>query len=263
MAQVERVLGTRVSMDADHQYLRALIEDALSTVALVVVHVQHRHAAAATAQQGLGGHSRIVDEAIAAHEIGACMVPGRPRDAEDTSHAPRQQPGGTGRRIGPGLGSGPGSGRDGTAVVHRIQPQAGGEVSRFQVTAQRAHRPYRRERLTLAVAGVQLKPLSPGRFKKCQIARAVYQGQHSVAVVLWDANLVTARQQGLDHKPCAGGRFKTRNALAAEELVLGRVGLMRGREENQHGNSIELDLQALFSQSSRYDAFTLGVIAVP
>ena len=43
MAQVERVFSAWVAVQAHEQHVRALVEEALRPVAMVVVHIEHRH----------------------------------------------------------------------------------------------------------------------------------------------------------------------------------------------------------------------------
>ncbi len=74
MAQVERVLGARVTMDRDGEDVGALVEQALRAVAVVVVHIEHRHARHAGIAQRLCGQRRVVEKAVAAEEVGARVV---------------------------------------------------------------------------------------------------------------------------------------------------------------------------------------------
>ena len=222
-------------MQADRQHVGTLVEDALRAVAVVVVDVQHRHAVAAADPQRLRRHGRVVDEAVAAHEIGAGMVPGRARQAEHAARALRQQRRGAGSSIGTGLGRQPGAGTERAAVVHRIQPQPRGEVVGLHVAAQAAYRPHRRKGLALGVARVQRQPLRPGRLQEGQIAPRMHLRQQRAAVALRHLDVVAARAQCLQHELGPRRCLEARHALAAEELEGWRVVSVRRRIQNLHG----------------------------
>ena len=77
MAEAEQVLGHRIAVDRDREHVVAGVEDGLRAVAVVVVDIEHGHAPGAAIAQGLRGERGVVQEAIAAEELGAGMVAGR------------------------------------------------------------------------------------------------------------------------------------------------------------------------------------------
>ena len=201
MAQVERVFGARVAMQAHEEHVRALVEEALRPVAVVVVHIQHRHAPTPLRAQRLRRHGGVVQEAVAAHEVGARMVARWTGGAEHGVLACAQQPGSAHRCIGTGLGRRPGAGAEGRTVVHRVQAQPGGEVRRLHIGAQAAHGPHRGEGLAIGVARLQRQPVGPGAFQKSQVAGRVDQRQHRAAVGAGLTQHVAACHQLLLHEP--------------------------------------------------------------
>ena len=87
VAEVERVFRLRVAVDGLEQHIGAVVEDGLRAVAVVVVHIEDRHARRAAVEEGLRGDGGIVDEAVAAEEIGAGMVAGRTAQGEGGARA--------------------------------------------------------------------------------------------------------------------------------------------------------------------------------
>ena len=64
MAQVKRVFGARVAVDAGKQHIGPVIKNGLGAVAMVVVHVQHGHARQASIAQVLGRQGGVVEKAV-------------------------------------------------------------------------------------------------------------------------------------------------------------------------------------------------------
>ncbi|MDT4869556.1 hypothetical protein FQZ97_1045930 [compost metagenome] len=85
MAQEEGVLGHRVAVDGDREHIGSLIEDGLRAVAVVVVHIQHRHLRVARIAQRLRGDGRVVQEAVTAQKVGTRMVARRARECKRTA----------------------------------------------------------------------------------------------------------------------------------------------------------------------------------
>jgi hypothetical protein len=91
MAEEEGVLGGGVAVQAHIEHVGARLEKGLAAVAVVVVDVEQRDARAAAVEQRLRGQRGVVEEAVAAHEIGAGVMARRPAGAEHGALAARQQ----------------------------------------------------------------------------------------------------------------------------------------------------------------------------
>ena len=221
-------------MDADEQHVGAVVEDGLRAVAVVVVDIQHRHARCAAVAQGLRGHGGVVEKAVAAHEVRACVVARRARGAEAGPLAFQERLCRAGSGIGARLGCRPGAGAQGAAVVHRIQAQAGREVLRLNVAAQGAHRPGGGEGLLIGIGGAQRQPLIPRAAQKFEITRCVHLAQHGRAVDIGCVQHVAACAQRLLDKHRTAGRFKTRHAVAAKDFVARVVAGLAGVGEDAH-----------------------------
>src|SRR3546814_1638715 len=90
-AQEERELLLRVGVDRDRQHVVATVEDLLRAVAMVIVDVEDRDPARAGIAERLRRDCRIVEEAIAAIEIGAGMMARRPAEREGRGRAVRSE----------------------------------------------------------------------------------------------------------------------------------------------------------------------------
>ena len=63
-------------MQADGQHVVAVVENRLGAVAMVEVHIQHGDLAIALVTKGLGHDGSVVEETVAAEQIGVGMVSG-------------------------------------------------------------------------------------------------------------------------------------------------------------------------------------------
>lgn len=82
MAEETGIFVQRVGMEADHLHIAAPVEDLLSPVAVMVVDIEDRDARRSLLPEPLRGDRGVVEEAVAAHEAGACVMAGRAAQRE-------------------------------------------------------------------------------------------------------------------------------------------------------------------------------------
>ena len=163
------------------------------------------------------------------------MVAGRACGAEHATFAGRQPGCSAHGGVGARLGRRPGAGRQRRAVVHRIQPQAGGEIGGLPIAAQGAHRPDRWKRLAIGIGAVQRQPVGPGAFQERQITRRMDPVQDGAGVQVWRTQRMATRQQRLLHKRSPRRGFEARHALSPEKLEFRRVQDLLLRKKRDHG----------------------------
>ena len=82
MAPEEGIIGRRVRMDRGKGDVGAIVEDVLSAVAVVIVHVEDRDSSAGSGGM-LGRDGRIAEVGITAEIVRAGMMSGRAAQGED------------------------------------------------------------------------------------------------------------------------------------------------------------------------------------
>src|SRR5690348_18494653 len=85
MAKKIGIFLLRIGMQGDRQHIVALVKDLLRAVAMVIVDIEDGDAPGAGVAERLGGNGRVVEEAIAAVEIGAGVMAGRPAERDDSA----------------------------------------------------------------------------------------------------------------------------------------------------------------------------------
>ena len=112
-AQEVGELHRRVSVQGDEEHVRAVVEDRLGAVAVVVVEIEDGDPSGTAIQQMLGGDGRVVEEAVAAVEVRCGVVARRAAQGEGGAFPPiGDEPCGRERGLRAGVDGTPGSGRD-------------------------------------------------------------------------------------------------------------------------------------------------------
>ena len=225
----------RIAVNAREKDIRALVEDRLRAVAVVIVDVQDGHTIEAAVAQSLCRDRRVVQEAVAAEEVGARMMAGRARQGEGAArpaqHMPRRRQctGGAATRRRPG----PRGQR--TARVEREKPHARRETRREHIRAESADRPVRGNGIALRVGGIQRDPFVPGAAQEIHVALRMNPGDGFLGNFgrrLDRSEL--ARLQFAQHVVGTGRHFETRHELATEHLALALVQRVAVVEEREH-----------------------------
>jgi hypothetical protein len=186
---------------------------------VVVVHVEHGDAFDARVAQRLRRDRGVVDEAVAAEEVGARMVPRRPREREGRALAaddalrrgPRAR-----RAVARG---GPAAGRERRAGVEREQAHARRKALGQHVGAHAARGPVRRQRIARRVGRVERHPLVPRMRDEVQVARRMHLGQQRLVEGIGRLQRAEAAAlQLMLHMVDARGHLEARHELAAEHL---------------------------------------------
>ena len=241
MPQKEGVFGAGVAVDGGGEHIAALIKHGLRAVAVVVVHIEHGHARQAAIAQGLGGHRRVVDEAIPAHEVGPRVVPRWSRQRQSGPLATqdrlrrRQR---TGRAF---AGCGPTARHQGRARIKRVLPQPCGEVQRGYVGAKAVARrqwPDRGQGVHRRVGRVKRHPVVPGVGQKIQVIRVVHPAQGRVQRQVGRRGQHGAHRstrQFVQHVLQSLRHFVAIDHAAAEHFLAAAVFGVAGVVKDEHG----------------------------
>ena len=232
VAEVERVFRLRVAVDGLEQHIGAVVEDGLRAVAVVVVHIEDRHARRAAVEEGLRGDGGIVDEAVAAEEIGAGMVAGRTAQGEGGARAFCNAPLRRQRHLRAQPRGLPGAGGERRAAVVGIQPQLRDEIVRLDIVPKAADRPHSGNRIARVA---QRRPALPCAFEETQVARRVHALDGREREALGCRNRADALVgDGLENVVGALGLFKAGDEFAAVELELAAVEVVVGGVDDVH-----------------------------
>ncbi|MCY1362044.1 hypothetical protein D9M69_487430 [compost metagenome] len=227
-------------MQAGEVHVAAFVEDGLRAVAVVVVDIEHGHALDARIAQRLRGDGGVVDEAVAAEEVGARVVAGRAREREGAALAAedalRRRPR-TGRAVARG---GPAAAHQRRAGVERKEAQARGKALGQHIGAHAARGPVRGQRVARGVGGVERHPLVPGMGDEVEVTRCVHLRQQRVVERV--GRLQRAEAAALEfvpHMVDAGGHLEAGHQLAPEHfdlaLVQGVLVVVDGEHEAAKG----------------------------
>ena len=219
MAEEEGVFGARVAMDAGEKHIRPVVKNGLRAVAVVVVHVQHRHSVHAGIAQVLRRQCGVVQEAIAAEKISPRMVARRAAKGEGCAIALHDSLCSAQRTVRAGPGRHPGAaGKRGTCVK-RIQPHLGRKVIGLLVCAKGACGPDRGQDVLVRVSHVQRHPLLPCSCQKVQITRAVNRRKRRLVKGLrLQHRAQLAAPQLRQHMVSTGRHLKARHQRAPEHF---------------------------------------------
>ena len=222
----------------------AVVEDRLRAVAVVVVDIEHRHSLGTAVAQGLRGQRGVVQEAVAAEEVGPGVVAGRARQRQGAAglalrHGTRRRER-TGRT---GACGEPASGHQRRAGVERVQAHAGREIFGQHVPAHAGRRPHAGQRVVAGVGRIEPDPLGPRVLDEVQTTRRVDPRQSGVqadaegAVVRWVSQLEGTLPQRGQHMVQALRRYVARHEAAAEHLVAALVQVVQRVVEDDHFSS--------------------------
>jgi len=218
-------------MDRGKEHVVACVEDRLSAIAVVVVHVEDRHLAMALVEKRLGGDGGVVEVAITAHQVAGGVVPRRATQRERTVGAALDRLLCGQRDLGGAVGRLPGAGGNRRAaveaVVTELAVQAGG-----QHAAQGAGGPGVGQQVAvLAECG----PALPGTFEEVQVVAAMDTLQRREAKVLRGKD--RAQPTGFDplqYVVGARGHFEAGHQLPVHQFTAAVVQVVIVRVDRQH-----------------------------
>ena len=185
MAEEEGIFLARVGMDRGEQHVAAAPEDLLRAVAVMIVDVEHRHLAGAAVAKGLGGDRGVVEEAIAAIEVAAGVMAGRPAQSEGDGIAGGDQCLAGQRDIGRGGDRGPGAGGDRRAGVEGIVAELAVDGGRHD-PPHAGRPPAQRQRV---ICAVRRHPALPGGGEEIDEAGLVNPPHRVEAELAWRQHL--------------------------------------------------------------------------
>ena len=174
IAEIVGIFGVRIAVDAGELHIRALVEDGLRAVAVVVVDVEHGDALHARVAQRLRGNGGVVEEAVAPEEIRAGMVARRAREGEGRALSLQHARGSGHRTVRARSRGPPGARRQRRARVVREQAHPCRKACRQHIGAKGPDRPVGRQGIAPGIGRVHRHPLAPCLREKVDIARRVY-----------------------------------------------------------------------------------------
>src|SRR5690606_25144685 len=154
-----------IGMDRSKEDVATVIEDRLRSIAVVIVHVQHRKLGGPLVAPSLGSDGRIVEEAVAAVVVRGCMVPWWTTEGEDSAPSLSQLLQAGQGDIYRGGHSPPGAGGDRRAGIEGIIGKLAIDDFRFAI-AHAAHRPIQGKGI---MASPTLCPEVPGLLKEVHV----------------------------------------------------------------------------------------------
>ena len=90
-------VARRIRVNRRVKHVRALVENILGAVAMVVIDIENCHASGAVVPQALRGDRRVVQETVTAVVVACCVVTRRPAQAERGSFPALRDADGAGR----------------------------------------------------------------------------------------------------------------------------------------------------------------------
>ena len=216
----------RVGVHGTHEHIGTFVENLLGAVAVVVVHVQYRHAAHTAVDEGLRRNRRIVQVAIPCQACRACVVAGRAAQGERRPStfghcALRRQ-----RHLSGLIGCCPRAshqGRDGITGKPAELGHDGVRAARRHAAGRTAlHRPELRQRQFRTTV---VRPAFPGRLQEVQVVGSVHPCDGCQAGIAGQPQLVCPwGAQGIQHHIDAIGQVEVRRMTCA---CHGRAGVVQ------------------------------------
>ncbi|CAI8985575.1 hypothetical protein EMIT0P74_80196 [Pseudomonas sp. IT-P74] len=169
IAEEERELGFRMTVDRGEQHVAALIENRLGAVAVVVVDVEDRDLFVALIEERLGGDGGVVEVAITPHQIAGGVVSRWTAQGESRTGSTLDFRLGGERDLRCAVRRLPSAGGDRGAAVEAVITELAVQTGRFDRT-QATCRPGVRQQVTV---GVEFGPACPGTLEEIEVVAAV------------------------------------------------------------------------------------------
>ena len=173
MAQIKRIFGTRVAVDAGKEHVGAVIKNRLGAVAVVVIHVQHRNPFQALVAQVLGRQRGVIDKAVTAEIPGPSVVAGWARQRKRGALARDNGSRCAECAVSAAARSQPGPRSQGRAGVETIEAEAGRKIRGLPIAAAVDAGPDTGQDVAGSVLRVQREPVLPGGLQEAEVAWGV------------------------------------------------------------------------------------------